>query len=70
MDRREFIRFSGRWLMFGLLVVFSGLLFYRRQIGSKNTCTIADYCRRCGSLTTCTLPEALKYRKNEKAEGL
>jgi hypothetical protein len=70
MDRKEFIRSSLRWSILGLLVVFSGVLFYRRQIIPKKRCHLADQCRYCGSLTICTLPEALKYRKNEEEERL
>jgi hypothetical protein len=70
MDRKEFIRISGRWLMLGLLGIFSGALFYRHQVRSASGCHIADHCRHCRSLATCTLPEALKYKKNGEKERI
>lgn len=70
MDRKAFIRISGRWLMLGLLGVCSGVLFYRHQVRSENNCYSADHCRHCKSLAACTLPEALKYKKNGEKERI
>jgi hypothetical protein len=70
MNRKEFIRISGRLLMLGLLGITSGTIFYRHQVRSGNGCNIADHCRHCRSLAICTLPEALKYKKNGEKERI
>jgi hypothetical protein len=72
MERKEFIRASGRWLIFGILAVVTGNLILKKKIsGSKNTCSISKGpCRECAVLATCTLPEAVKIRNNEKNKGI
>ncbi|KPK82559.1 MAG: hypothetical protein AMS27_14450 [Bacteroides sp. SM23_62_1] len=66
MNRKDFIRVSGRWMMFGLLAMTAGVLLNRKQVGSKNACRVGNYCGQCKILAGCSLPKALKYKENEK----
>jgi len=72
MDRKEFIRNSGRWMILGALVVFTGGLATRNRISAKgDACRITSgRCRGCAILTSCNLPDAVKYRNNEKDKGI
>jgi hypothetical protein len=66
MDRKEFIRTSGRWMILSLITAFSAGLIVKRQISHGNACNISDPCSQCGSLSACNLPKALKFRKDEQ----
>jgi hypothetical protein len=72
MDRKEFIRTSGRWIILGGLIVFTGGLLLKNRIsGNKNTCgNSTGPCRECASVASCTLPEAVKFRNDEKNKGI
>jgi hypothetical protein len=68
MDRKEFIRTSGRWVILGALTFFTGGLVVSRRIsGKRDECKVlSGGCRECSFLAKCTLPEAVKLRNNEK----
>jgi hypothetical protein len=66
MDRKEFIRISGRWIILGLLTVFTAGFILRRRVSPENTCNIPGQCSGCASLSSCNFPEAIKLRKDEK----
>lgn len=72
MERKEFIRTSGRWLIFGVLAVVTGGLILKKKISvNKSACSISEGpCRECAVLATCTLPEAVKIKNNEKNKGI
>jgi hypothetical protein len=72
MDRKEFIRTSGRWMIFGIVTVFTAALIQRRQVSvSNNSCRISKGpCRDCAILASCTLPEAVKLKDDEKNKGI
>jgi hypothetical protein len=72
MERKEFIRTSGRWMILGVLAFITGSLILRKKISvSENACGISKGpCRDCAVLATCTLPEALKIKNNEKIKGI
>jgi hypothetical protein len=69
MDRKEFIRISGRWMILSLVVVFGAGLIIKRRVSTGSTCNISDPCSKCGSLSSCNLPKAVKYKKNEQEKG-
>jgi len=72
MDRKEFIRSSGRWMILGVLTVFTAGLVIRKKISANiDTCIISSgRCRECDILYSCNLPEAVKFRKDEKEKGI
>jgi len=71
MERKEFIRISGRWLILGLIAVFTGGLVVKKQISTeKAACSKSTRCMDCTVLSSCTLPEAVKLRNDEKDKGI
>jgi hypothetical protein len=72
MDRKEFIRSSARWMIFGALVVLAGALAKRNRISTKkDACRFSSgLCTDCASLSSCSLPEAVKFRNDEKIKGI
>jgi hypothetical protein len=72
MERKEFIRTSGRWVIFGVLAVITGGLILKKKVSvSGNACDISNGpCRNCAVLATCTLPEAVKIKNHEKNKGI
>jgi hypothetical protein len=70
MDRKEFIRDSGRWIILSLLTIFTAGFVLRRRISLEDTCSISGQCRGCSSLSYCNLPEAIKLRKDEEEKGI
>jgi hypothetical protein len=70
MDRREFIRNSGRWIILSLLIAGAGRFIFRNRASSQNECKTNVYCNKCGFAASCTLPQAIKFRKNEKEKSL
>ena len=66
MNRKEFIHASVRWMMLGIILVFTGLLAYRRHIGPGTGCPAHQLCKNCSRSGSCTLPEYKKYLKDEK----
>jgi hypothetical protein len=70
MNRKEFIRVSGRWMILSVVAAFSAGLILRRRISLENNCSISDHCRECVSVLSCNLPKAIKFRKDEKEKGI
>jgi hypothetical protein len=72
MDRKEFIKTSGRWMILGVLTAFTGGLVLKRRISvNKDACSISSgRCRECAILASCNLPEAVKLRNDEKEKGI
>jgi hypothetical protein len=70
MDRKEFIRITGRWMILSLVALFSAGLIIKQHVSTGNVCSVSTPCSQCGSLSSCNLPEAIKFRKNEQEKGL
>jgi hypothetical protein len=72
MERKEFIRTSGRWLIFGFLAFATGSLALKKKISVKeDACSILKGpCNDCAVLATCTLPGAVKIKNHEKNKRL
>jgi hypothetical protein len=70
MDRKEFIRISGRWIILSLLTVFTAGVILKRRVSPGNSCDLTGQCRGCSSLSSCNLPEAIKLRKDEEEKGI
>jgi len=68
MNRKEFIRTSGRYIILvGLTVLTGGLALKNKVSANKKTCSISKGpCSECASFTSCTLPEAVKLKNDEK----
>jgi len=66
MNRKEFIEASVRWLMLGTILVFTGLLAYRKRIGPGTGCPVRQSCSNCRESGSCTLPEYKNYLEDEK----
>lgn len=72
MDRNEFIKTSGRWLIFGILAVITGSLAIKKKISvNEDVCDISKGpCSDCAALASCSLPAAVKTKNHEKNKGL
>jgi len=70
MDRKEFIRISGRWIILGVLTVFTAGVILERRVSLGNTCNLTGQCKGCAFLSSCKLPEAIKLRKDEEEKGI
>jgi hypothetical protein len=70
MDRKEFIRTSGRLIILGFLTALSAAFILKRQVSVPKTCDKAGQCNGCASLLSCNLPEAVKLRKDEREKGI
>jgi hypothetical protein len=69
MDRKEFIRITGRWMILSLVAVFSAGLIIKRRVSTGNICSVSDPCSQCGSLSSCNLPKAVIFRKHEQEKS-
>jgi hypothetical protein len=60
MNRKEFFKQSGRWIIlsgFGLMTAF---LSANNKIVSPEECPVGPQCRNCGKYGRCELPQAKK----------
>ena len=65
MNRKDFVKTSGRFLLLAGITVSSGFLVIRNKV--TTTCTISSACKNCGKFSACELPQA-KEAKNGKEE--
>ena len=65
MKRKDFIKTTGRLLIFGGITTFTGYLLVNKKVTAS--CTASPTCENCGKLSKCELPQAeeVKIKKNE-----
>ncbi|HOI49154.1 MAG TPA: hypothetical protein PK167_07610 [Prolixibacteraceae bacterium] len=64
MERRDFFRNSGRWLILAGMALTTGLLVVNRRVQHGPACKIAENCRNCGRWESCGEPQAKNQREN------
>lgn len=62
MQRREFFKRSGRWLLTGGLAASAGFLVAKNKI-TAGSCEVAAGCRDCAKLAKCNEKQANRYKK-------
>lgn len=66
MNRKDFFKYTGRWVILSGLGLVSGYLAYNKKIVTPENCSVAPQCKNCGSFNQCLLPQANKERNNGK----
>jgi len=66
MNRKDFLKNSGRWAILSGLGVLSAFLAYNQKVVTDENCSVAPLCKNCGKYAQCALPQANKGRKNGK----
>jgi len=61
-NRRQFISFLGRSLIFGGVVALSGYLLLREESKTADPCDFDFTCSQCKRLKNCNLPEARTFK--------
>jgi hypothetical protein len=60
MDRKDFFRSAGRFLLLGGIIGTSGYLVVNKRVTSK--CTESPICMDCGKLSKCKFPQAKEVK--------
>jgi len=60
MDRKDFLKTSGRLLLLGGITTSAGYLVLNKQVAA--TCSISPTCKDCGKLSDCETPEVKEDR--------
>jgi hypothetical protein len=60
MNRKEFLKTGGRFLMLGGMAASTGYLIFNKQV--KAECTVSPTCKNCIKLSDCEKPEVKKER--------
>ncbi len=63
MDRKQFIKSSGRWILLSAMGIFSGYLVVNHKIGENEDCRLPG-CSNCSKLKGCGLQQAEKFRQD------
>ena len=66
MDRKEFFRHGGRWVILSGIGLLSAFLITGQKVVSPDKCSDGPLCRNCGKYIKCALPQADHERKNGK----
>ncbi len=66
MTRIEFIRNTGRWMIFLLMMAAGGFLFASGRISLRDACPADPDCNACGFNRICKRAETIKDRLDEK----
>jgi hypothetical protein len=64
MNRKEFIRNSGRWVILGAIGIFTAYLATNKRIVKESECKVSTGCNNCNKFTKCSLPQADKQRND------
>jgi len=66
MNRKEFIKSTGRILILGAMAATTGYLVVNKKVDA--TCSVSSACQKCGQFAKCELPQALETKQNEKQQ--
>lgn len=67
MNRKEFIKTGGRFLILGGMAATTGYLVANQKVDT--TCSVSLICQKCGQFSECQLPQAIETRQDEKPKG-
>jgi len=66
MNRKDFFKQGGRWIILSGIGLFSAFLAFNQKIVTPENCSVAPQCKNCGKYAQCTLPQANKEKGNGK----
>lgn len=66
MNRKDFIKQSGRWVILSVIGLFGAYLATNQKIVMPENCSVALQCKNCGKFAQCTLPQANKVKSDGK----
>lgn len=66
MNRKDFFKQGGRWVILSGIGLLSVFLASNQKIVTPENCSVAPQCKNCGKYAQCVLPQADKERKDGK----
>jgi hypothetical protein len=60
MNRRDFFRQGGRWVILSGIGLMTAFLAANHKIVNAEECTVSTVCKNCGKFGRCELPQAKK----------
>jgi len=66
MNRKDFFKHGGRWVILSGIGILSTFLALNQKIVTPGNCSVAPQCKNCGKLSQCILPQANKEKNNGK----
>ncbi len=63
MNRKDFIKTTGRILILGGITASTGYLVINKQVTA--TCSVSPSCKKCGIYDDCVEPEVKKERNGK-----
>ena len=64
MNRKDFFKQSGRWVILSGMGLFSAYLISNQKVVTSENCSVAPLCKNCGQFAQCTLPQANKIKSD------
>lgn len=62
MNRKEFLKTTGRILILGGMAATTGYLVVNQKVDV--TCSLSPACQKCGEFSVCELPQAAEVKQN------
>jgi hypothetical protein len=66
MNRKDFFKQSGRWVILSGIGLFGAYLASNQKIVTPENCSLAPQCKNCSKYAQCTLPQANKVKSDGK----
>lgn len=66
MNRKDFFRQGGRWIILSGIGLLSAFLITEQKVVTPDNCTAGPLCKNCGKYAKCELPQANKGNRNGK----
>jgi len=66
MNRKDFFRTSGRFLILGGITASAGYLVLNNKVTAN--CSVSPTCNNCGKFSKCDLPQAQEIKKADGQE--
>jgi positive regulator of sigma E activity len=64
MNRKDFIKTTGRFFILGGMAAATGYLVVNQQV--ESSCPVSSACQKCGQFSECELQEARKLKDKPK----
>lgn len=66
MNRKEFIKTGGRFLILGGMAATTGYLVVNKKVDA--TCSVSSACQNCGEFVKCDLPQAIETKQAQQPQ--
>lgn len=66
MNRKVFIKTTGRIIILGGLAVAAGYLVATQKV--KAACSVSQACQKCSQIDGCKLPQAIRAKRGEQPQ--